>query len=111
MEGRIDIDLDLMGNPGLGVFVMYRQFGPGRRQTAYSKGDMRRLGEWVPNAYEDLIPVALFIPFERAWPAVKEFIETDGGLSGSIEWISSGDLPPGTWPDVVPNQYPGRPVL
>jgi hypothetical protein len=30
--------------------------------------------------------------------AVKEFIETDGGLPSSIEWIANNDLPPNTFP-------------
>jgi hypothetical protein len=41
----------------------------------------------------------LFIPFRTAWPAVREFIETDGELPTSIEWIASSDLPPETFPD------------
>jgi Immunity protein Imm1 len=59
---------------------------------------MRRWREWVKNAYDDLVPISLFIPFEKAWPAVKEFIETDGALPRSIEWIGDRDLPQGIWP-------------
>jgi hypothetical protein len=31
--------------------------------------------------------------------AVKEFIETDGELPKSIEWIADPDIPPGAFPD------------
>jgi len=37
--------------------------------------------------------VALFIPFETAWKAVKEFIERDAVLPQSIEWIADRGLP------------------
>jgi hypothetical protein len=35
----------------------------------------------------------------RLHQAVKEFIETDGELSKSIEWIANKDLPPNTFPE------------
>jgi hypothetical protein len=47
----------------------------------------------------DPLSVGLFVPFPVAWKAVKEFIETDGELPTSIEWIASSDLPPETFPD------------
>ena len=45
------------------------------------------------------MPVGLFIPFAEAWKAVKEFMETEGQLPTSIEWIKGEDLPEGTFPD------------
>jgi hypothetical protein len=45
------------------------------------------------------MPVGLYIPFAKAWPAVKEFIETEGALPTSIEWVKNSELPPGTFPD------------
>jgi hypothetical protein len=45
------------------------------------------------------LSVGLFIPFRTAWSAVKEFIETNGELPKSIEWVASGDLPPEAFPD------------
>jgi hypothetical protein len=76
---------------------------------------MSRLKEWVRNLHNDPLPVGLFIPFplpvglfipfKRAWLAVKEFIETDGELPKSIEWIANKDLPAGTFSD------PGSPHL
>jgi hypothetical protein len=49
--------------------------------------------------HNTVLPIGLFIPFEKAWTAVKEFVETDGNLPGSIEWIANRDLRPNTFPD------------
>ncbi|MBS0243246.1 MAG: hypothetical protein JSS20_13790 [Proteobacteria bacterium] len=40
-----------------------------------------------------------FIPFDKAWLAVKEFMETEGQMPTSIPWIYSDDLPDNTFPD------------
>jgi hypothetical protein len=64
-----------------------------------SKGDLSRIRELVRSFHNTPLPVGLFIPFESAWKAVKEFIETDGALPKSIEWIANSDLPPNTFPD------------
>ena len=40
-----------------------------------------------------------YIPFAKAWPAVKEFMETEGQLPKAIEWVRAEDLPPKTFPD------------
>ena len=98
-KGRIDIDLEMWGNPDLGVLLSYSKWGGGHKQTYSSKGDLRRLRDWVRSTHDTLLPVGLFVPFEVAWKAVKEFIETDGQLPKSIEWIANRDLPPGTFPD------------
>jgi hypothetical protein len=45
------------------------------------------------------LPVGLFIPFRTAWKAVREFIETDGELPKSIEWVADRDIPPEAFPD------------
>jgi len=45
------------------------------------------------------LSVGLFVPFPVAWKAVKEFIETDGELPTSIEWVANSDLSPETFPD------------
>jgi hypothetical protein len=42
----------------------------------------------------DPYSLGLFIPFEQAFGAVKEFIESDGELPTSIEWISGDGFPP-----------------
>ena len=98
-RGRKDINLTLWGMPGLGVLIMYDKIGPPDfRATLYSKGDMRRLRELVESTHSDELPVGLFIPFEKAWLAVKEFMETEGQLPKSIEWVRHEDLPPNTFP-------------
>ena len=98
-KGRIDIDLAMWGNPDLGVLLIYSKWGGGLKQTYSSKGDLSRLRELVRSTHDTPLPVGLFIPFEEAWKAVKEFIETDGKLPRSIEWIANRDLPPNTFPD------------
>jgi Immunity protein Imm1 len=100
-EGRIDIRLTMVGNPDLGVLFQYRKFGGDHRDTYYSKGDLTRLKAWVWTVHGDLMPMGLFIPFERAWLAVKEFMETDGALPKSIDWIADADIPA----DAFPNPY------
>jgi hypothetical protein len=99
-SGRKDINLNMWGRPGLGVLIIYHKTGPvGFRDAYTSKGDMSRLGELVRSTHDDPLPVGLFIPFERAWFAVKEFMVTEGQLPTSIEWIRNADLPPNTFPD------------
>ena len=100
-KGRIDVRLTMLGNPDHGVLLHYHRFGGGYPpQFYYSKGDLGRLQEWVQTKHGDLMPIGLFIPFETAWRAVKEFIEmADGGLPKSIAWIAGDDIPDGAFPD------------
>jgi len=98
-KGRIDLDLDMWGNPNHGVLLIYSKWGGGHKEIYSSKGDLGRLREWVRTLQGDLRPVGLYIPFDQAWKAVKEFIETDGKLPKSIGWVANRDLPPNTFPD------------
>src|SRR5262252_8639295 len=86
-RGRIDIVLYMWGNPNLGVALTYHKYGGGHQEAYSSKGDLGRLREWVRTLHGDPMPVGLYIPFKHAWKAVKQFIETDGQLPKSIEWI------------------------
>ena len=79
----------MWGHPQLGILLMYEKYGGGHRETFSSKGDLQRLGELVRSLHDTPLPVGLFIPFETAWKAVKEFVETDGALPKSIEWIAN----------------------
>jgi Immunity protein Imm1 len=96
---RVDLYLHLYGKPGLGVLLFYHKYGGGYREAFTSKGDMTLLREYVRDLHQTLLPVGLFIPFPKAYDAVKEFIETDGQLPKCIEWVANKDLPPGTFPD------------
>ncbi|MEM7192649.1 MAG: Imm1 family immunity protein [Pseudomonadota bacterium] len=96
---RVDVDLYLYGQPGLGVMLLYNKYGGGYGEHFNSKGDMSRLKEIVRDVQGGAIPVGLLVPFPAAFEAVKEFIETDGELPKSIEWIADKDLPPDTLPD------------
>jgi Immunity protein Imm1 len=98
-DSSVKAVLGIYFNPELGVLLDYRKSGGGVDETYESKGDMNRLWEWVVSTHGTSLPVGLFIPFEKAWQAVKEFMRTDGELPRCIEWIRDTDLPPGTWPD------------
>ena len=98
-KGRVDVRLHLWGNPDHGVLLIYSKWGGGYRDNFSSRGDLSRLREWVRSTHDTPLPVGLFIPFAEAWKAVKEFIETDGKLPKSIDWIANKDLPPNTFPD------------
>jgi hypothetical protein len=98
---RVNVHLYMFGNPNHGVTLYYDKWD-GRtkqKQTYNSKGDLTRLREFVRSAHGTPLSVGLFIPFAVAWKAVKEFIERDGELPASIEWVASRDLPPETFPD------------
>lgn len=98
-KGRINIHLYITGHPARGVTLCYQKWGGGFKDTYYSKGDLSRLREVVRSMHGTPDLMGLFIPFEKAWLAVKEFIEKDGALPRSIEWIASRDLPPNSFPD------------
>jgi hypothetical protein len=98
-KGRIDVGLEMWGHPKLGVLLIWSKLGGGFRQVYSSKGDLTRLHKWVHSTHDTPLPVGLFVPYETAWKAVKEFLETDGELPKSIEWIANRELPPNTFPD------------
>lgn len=98
-KGRIDVELSMWGDPEHGVLVIYSKIGGGYNENYSSKGDMSRIREWVRTTHDDPMPVGLYVPFAKAWLAVKEFMETEGRLPTSIEWVKNSDLPEGTFPD------------
>jgi hypothetical protein len=102
-KGRIDIELLIWRNPDFGVLLIYSKWGGPYEEMFSSKGDLSRLHDFVRALHGTLLPIGLFVPFGTAWKAVKEFIETDGELPKSIEWIANRDLPPGTFPK--PHEY------
>jgi hypothetical protein len=98
-QGRIDVRLEMWGHPQFGVLLIYSKRGGGYEDTLISKGDLSRLGELIRSAHDTPLPVGLFIPYEQAWKAAKEFVETDGKVPTSIGWIANRELPPNTFPD------------
>jgi hypothetical protein len=98
-DGRIDVRLTMVGHARFGVLLYYYQHAKGHHDSYYSKGNLSRLREWVRTKQDDLMPIGMFVPFENAWSAVKEFMETEGALPRSIEWIASEDLPSGVFPE------------
>ena len=100
-DQSVTVHLNVTGNSTTGVMLQYSKWdGRIRRRITYnSRGDFSRLREFVHNTEGFLLSKGLFIPFETAWNAVKQFIETDGELPTSIEWIARHHLPPGTFPD------------
>jgi Immunity protein Imm1 len=107
-EERIDIHLTILGNLDHGVLLHYRKWGGASKETYWSKADLGRLREWVETRHGDLMPVGLYIPFERAWAAVKEFMERDGALPKSIEWADDADVPEDAFPDPYLHRLAGR---
>jgi hypothetical protein len=98
-QARSNVRLALSAHPTLGVLLDWSKWDGEERQTYNSKGDLRRLREFVRNRHGDPLPVGLLVPYDVAWKAVREFLETDGQLPKSIEWIDDRDLPPDTFPD------------
>ena len=106
-----NVKLDMIGSPDHGILLQYDKWdGRIQRRDCYlSKGDLNRLGRFMYNLHVDPYSLGLFIPFEAAFKAVKEFIERDGELPTSIEWVSGKDLPPETFPVPTwpPQKLPG----
>jgi hypothetical protein len=97
-EGRITIDLTMSGDPRFGVLLIYSKRGGSDSFAFTSKGNAALNGQYTRTLHSDLMPLWHYISFEEAWKAVKEFIETDGALPKSIEWISNRDLDEDTFP-------------
>jgi len=97
---QVKVTLYMFGNPDLGVYLQYdKRDGRIRHMYSYvAKGDLSRIREYVKTLHGTELSVGLFIPFREAWKAVKEFMETDGGRTSSIEWIDTRDLPPEAFP-------------
>jgi hypothetical protein len=91
-------DLQMWGDPEFGVLLIYTKVGGGYSDAYASAGNLSRLREWVRTLQGDIMPVGLYIPFETAWLAVKEFMQTDGELPKSIEWVAVSSLPENTFP-------------
>ena len=98
--GLVKASLYMHMSPDHGVKLQYSKWDGriGKMNTHLSKGDLSRLNEFVRSFHGTPLSVGLFVSFEAGWKAVKEFIETEGELPKSIEWVADSDLPPGTFP-------------
>jgi hypothetical protein len=103
--------LRMTGSPDHGVTLSYDKWdGRIQHKDSYvSRGDLSRLGRFMYSLHDDPYSLGLFIPFEAAFRAVKEFIESDGELPTSIAWVAVKDLPPETFPVPTwpPQKLPG----
>jgi len=98
LKGRVDVDLTIQGHPDLGILLFYMKTGRRPIETYYSKGDLSRLHQWVKDVRGYAMPIGLFVPFETAWKAIKEFMDRDAALPQNIEWIASKDIPADAFP-------------
>jgi hypothetical protein len=96
-NGRVDLVLTIVGSMRHGVLLLHQRWGP-NGIGHYSNGNLLRLREYHETMHGNLEPIGLFLPFEEAWKAVKEFMDKDGVLPKSISWIAVPDIPPGTFP-------------
>jgi hypothetical protein len=102
-SGRIDLSLELLGHEVYGVFLFYRKTG----ESGYaSKGDMRFLKTFLRTKHDDLRPLSFFIPFDKAWLAVEDFMTGDGARSSRIEWVPMSELAGTIFPD--PDYVPAK---
>lgn len=92
-KDRIDVNLTIQGDLRHGILLFYNKSGGRQWVARYSLGDPTKWRQWVETPQGDQMSAALFISFEAAWEAVKEFIERDGALPAGIEWIADADLP------------------
>lgn len=88
-------------NPEHGIKLQHSSWDKrlGERNTYHSKGDLRRLKEFVRSFHGTQLSVGLFVPFDAGCKAVMEFMQTDGELPRNISWISEKDLPADVFPD------------
>ncbi len=98
LTGRVDVYLYFAANPEHGLYLQYTKTTGKRNDTYNSKGDLRRLKEFVRTFSGTPLCVALFVPFEQGTKAINEFIESNGELPKSIAWVANQDLPPETFP-------------
>src|SRR4051794_33193459 len=97
-KGRRDVGLYINAHPDVGVMLLWRKTGRVPVEAYYSKGDLSKLLERVKDVRGYWQPLGLYIPFDTAWPAIKQFMDGDGALPTCIDWIRDKDLPKDTFP-------------
>ena len=99
LGSQVESHFEMDANLDYGVLVSFDRYGGGYNDHYCSINDSTRLHEWVRTLHQDLRPVGLYIPFNDAWAALKEFMETDGEMPKCIKWVNGSDLPPYAFPD------------
>jgi len=96
----VGVTLYMHMNPNHGIKLQYSKWDgrTGEKKTYHSKGDLTRLKEFVRSFHRTPLSIGLFVPFEVGRKAVKEFLESDGELPGSIDWLSDDNLPSDVFP-------------
>lgn len=100
-RNRANATLYITGDRTYGVTLFHRLWD-GRIQdvvTNHSRGDLARRLEFTKTGDGDELSIGLFIPFEKAWLAVEDFMNGDGALSQRIAWVNGRDLPADTFPE------------
>ena len=87
-------------NPDYGIKLQYSKWDGriGEKKIFHSKGDLTKLKQFVRSFHRTPLSIGLFVPFEVGRKGVKEFLDTDGELPRSIDWISEDDLPSEVFP-------------
>ena len=98
-DKEINITLHIIGKPDLGVLLLYDRMSATDGYSYYSVGNPKLFRTLVMATQVSRMPMGLFIPFEQAFEAVNEFIQTDGARPKCIEWIAPSDLPEGSFPE------------
>jgi hypothetical protein len=98
---QVNVHLIMIGHPEHGVYLQYDKWdGRTKSRSDFSvAGDPGRFREYVWSMHGTPLSVGLFISFATAWKGVKEFIESDGELPQTIEWVASDTLPSFAFPD------------
>ena len=89
----------MWGDPKHGVLLWYHRDGIEDGLDYFSKGDLSKIKLYMRTTHDDIRPIGLFVPFQKAWLAVEDFINGEGALSDRIEWIAAQELPENTFPD------------
>jgi hypothetical protein len=101
---RLDNDGDtikmyMTGHSEYGVHLNYISSKGGKKESFSSKGSEGLLWYWFRDNQDNAVSFGLTVPFKKAWEAVSEFLESDGKLPKSIDWIKDEDIPRGVIPD------------
>ena len=98
--GLVGAILYMHMHPDHGIKLQYSRWDRRieKKETYHSKGDLARLKQFVRSFHRTPLSIGLFIPFEIGRKAVKEFLQTDGELPQSVNWISDDDLPSEVFP-------------